>query len=133
MRRIFLAGLALLASAGGPSFAQWGSGYGGPPPGYYEGPPPGYGRAPPDYYRRPYEGPPPDRGYRRRYDDDYGDAPRYRRESRGPVGPTGLACVINPQYQHILRSCAAAAIFRPGQYCVCRLPNTTQDLPGTIR
>jgi hypothetical protein len=152
MKVLFVAALVLIAT-GLPAFAQsgrspgYGGGYEDAPRGYgrgYDDERRGYGRGSDDErrgYGRGSEGAP--RGYGRGYDDEprgYGRgyrgdedrSPRYGRRGED-VGPTGLQCVINPQYRHILRSCAAAATFRPGGYCVCKLPNSPQAVPGTIQ
>jgi hypothetical protein len=114
MKCLFFAVLVLAGAALAlPALSQW-------------DPPPGYG---PRGYGRGYdEGP---RGYGRRREYDEGP-PAYGRRYQD-VGPTGLRCVIDPQFRDVLRSCAAAATFRPGQYCVCQLPNSRQTVPGSIR
>src|SRR5829696_2070934 len=119
MKSLVVAALVLAGTASAePAFAQWEQSPGYGPPGYG---PPGYGRG--------YDDQP--RGYGRRsreYDEEpspYGRGPRN-------VGPTGLRCVVDPQFRDMMRSCAAAAMFRPGQYCVCQLPNR-QTVPGSIR
>jgi hypothetical protein len=136
MKVLFVAGLVLVAT-GLPALAQWGLSPGYGSPGYDrddEDAPRGYGRRYDDRprgYGRRYDDRP--RGYGREYREDDGDRPRRYGRGGEDVGPTGLRCVINPQYRHVLRSCAAAATFQPGQYCGCKLPNSPQMLPGTVQ